>query len=548
MRPRQRCLPTTVLCAMAAAAILGTAACSSPGGTGLTVAGEGPEARQSPPPTAASTPHEGARSSSGESEVEVEQGPEGHGLAWTEVDLSAVFPDETGAPVQLESLGDERVLAVSFGLNGPSRALVTDNGVDWAEIGLPANLDLRNADFTGDRWVIQGIDDSREDPAFLVFMSDDEGATWTELAVDLSEIDGLVAVADAMAAGERVLVVAPSFPAPPDYPGADDGAAEPELGEGKVHILLSDGGPAQWTAELPGWYSGGFGASDGFYLLLSGTSEEYAMFSPDGRRWTKSDYDRDRSQHGKEVLWTEGQDGGRVRVERFDGVYGPEQVLARPEGVGAISDLAVGPPGAAAVGWPASPYEDPDGGFALPQVNIEKNGFELRYNQPPGSITLWDAAEGSAVYVLDLEALDNGELPPGIREIETDDGLSELVFEDPDQGEELVRFSTEELTVAFLESSEYADAFDPIDDIFELLVGWSEDGVAWVWQTDSDAFDIPEPAEGFLSLTRIDVAVGGDFVVAKTQTEESSVAVPEETPGESDYSPAPTRWFIARIG
>ncbi len=52
----------------------------------------------------------------------------------------------------------------------------------------------------------------------------------------------------------------------------------------------------------------------------------------------------------------------------------------------------------------------------LPEFTITKNSFELRYNQPEGSITLWDTNKESAIYTFEAETLQQEALPKGVRE------------------------------------------------------------------------------------------------------------------------------------
>ncbi|MYA16795.1 MAG: hypothetical protein F4Z28_08510, partial [Gammaproteobacteria bacterium] len=117
-------------------------------------------------------------------------------LQWTEIDPG--FVDL----YLLKSVGDGRVLARGrrdAGLiENPSavdQVVVTTNGVDWIDVPMPAGIVPQFADISGDRWVVTG-DGGLSDaggiwtgsaPASLdrAFFSDDEGATWTELALNL---------------------------------------------------------------------------------------------------------------------------------------------------------------------------------------------------------------------------------------------------------------------------------------------------------------------------------------------------------------------------
>ncbi len=122
-----------------------------------------------------------------------------------------------------------------------------------------------------------------------------------------------------------------------------------------VRIFLSDGGPAELVAEFLGWVSsGGYGAPDGFHLIMSGPDGLSMLESPDGRHWTSTTIDVENADGAQNKLWTADETDGKFRVERFKGVYGSDQILTLPEGVSRMVDLAVGPAGVAAVGASAA--------------------------------------------------------------------------------------------------------------------------------------------------------------------------------------------------
>ena len=217
------------------------------------------------------------------------------------------------------------------------------------------------------------------------------------------------------------------------------------------------------------------------------------------------------------MIWTADEGYTEYRIERYEGVYGPGQVLTLPEGIGWVPGLAVGPAGVAMVGGPASPFDDSAGDFTMPDIVIEKDGYELRYNQPEGGITLWDLENDSAVHVFDSETIQSqNEMPPeGVREVQDEDGYEMVVFLDPETGAELVTFSGEELAAAIMEEEQAAYSnYNPN----EYTVGWSVDGTDWQWQTLQEAFGLPERSEESNSFTEVQVAVGQDFVLAQVQT------------------------------
>ncbi len=487
------------------------------------------------------------------------ESPENSGLVWTEVDLTDALGADEHSTINLESVGDGRVLAMSFVDRGIDTILVTDDSTEWAPIPVPAGFLPWEVDIIGDRWLIQGWDSTVEAPGTQILFSDDQGASWTELVVDLGSFDGTAWIADAIVAGELIVVVVLNHSVPPDVEAfsEDDMGNEPSMSS--VHIFLSDGGPADWITEYPGWFTIGYGASDGFHLIMSGPDEISMVESLDGRQWTSTVVDHEVIDSGPDTIWTTDQTGQEFIVERFDGVYGPGQILTKPDGISWIVDLSVGPAGVAAVGGPEAPYAYSNVDSGLPDVSVEKDGFELRYNQPEGGITLWDLEEDTAVYVFDAEAVESETTPEGVREVQEEDGTQLVVFEDPETGSDLVTFTFLELATA----TDEARDINPTFDWRSLSVGRSLDGTDWEWQSLQEAFGLPERREGDNSFTEVQVAVGRDFVLAQVQTFEfpqtdlyEDVEVGADA-GQSDstsgylagpISPSPPRWFIAKVG
>ena len=547
------------LVALAALAIGGIVGCSSSGNSEVIVSSDSPDPVESPTPQVA-TP-EGIAQPPEPTVAPVvtpTEAPETSGLVWTEVDIADALGADEHSTINLESVGDGRVLAMSFVDRGIDKLLVTDDSTEWAPIPVPAGFLPWEVDIIGDRWLIQGWDTTVEAPDTQILFSDNRGATWTDLVVDFGSIDGTAWIANAIVAGERIVVVALSDGVPPDFEASlgDDMDYEPNTSS--VHIFLSDGGPAEWVAEYPGWFTFGYGASDGFHLIISGPDGISMVESLDGRQWTRTVVDYEITDSGPDTIWTTEQTGQEFMVERFEGVFGPGQILTKPDSISWIVDLSVGPAGVAAVGGPEAPDAYSDDDFGLPDVSVENDGFELRYNQPEGGITLWDLKEDSAVYVFDAEAVDSESPPEGVREVQEDDGTQLVVFEDPETGDDLVAFN-------FMELAEATAAANDINSTFDwrsLSVGWSLDGTDWEWQSLQEAFGLPELSEGDNSFTEVQLAVGRDFVLAQVQTFEFPEGEFDEDlevgvgAGQSDstsgnlagpISPSPPRWFIASV-
>ncbi len=535
------------------------AACSSSDSTEVIVSSESPDPVQTPTPQAGKpegihpTPEPAA-----DPAVPPTEAPDATGLVWTEVDLAdALGADETSS-IQLQSVGDGRILALRFIDRGMDSILVTENGREWTPMSIPSGFLPWSVDITGDRWLIQGWDSTLEDPGTQILFSDDEGETWIELPVDLSSFGETAWVVDAIVAGERIVVAVQSDTWQPEIDLAPDDERAYEPSEVRVHLYFSEGGPAELVAEFPGWASGGHGAADGFHLNVSDAGENNLLHSPDGREWTSTPADVEVTDSARKEIWTSDEGYTGYRTERFEGVYGSGQVLTLPEGIGRVPGLAVGPAGVAMVGGPASPFDESAGDFTMPDIVIEKDGYELRYNQPEGGITLWDVENDAAVYVYDAETLQQEGEFVGVTEVEGALGL-DVVFHDPETGAELVTFSDEELAAAITEdeSGSYSN-YNPN----KFLVGWSEDGTDWEWQTLQEAFGLPELSEDANSFTEVQVAVGRDFVLAQVQTfefpevefdEDIDVGIGEGQPGSNSApltapTSSPHRWFIARVG
>ena len=547
------------LAVLAALAIGGIVGCSSTGNSEVIVSSDSPDSVESPTPQVA-TP-EGVAQPPEPTVAPVvtpTESPETSGLVWTEVDIADALGADEHSTIRLESVGDGRVLAMSFVDRGIVKILVSEDSTEWSPIPVPAGFLPWTVDIIGERWMIQGWDTTIEDPTAQILFSDDRGANWTELKVDLGPLDGTAWIADAILAGELIVVVVLNDSVSPDVEAfsEDDMGNEPSMSS--VLLFLSDGGPAEWITEYPGWFTFGYGASDGFHLIMSGPDGISMVESLDGRQWTSTVVDYEVIDSGPDTIWTTDQTGQEFMVERFDGVYGPGQMLTKPDGISWIVRLSVGPAGVAAVGGPEAPKAYSDDDLGLPDVSVEKDGFELRYNQPEGGITLWDLKEDSAVYVFEAEALERETPPEGVREVQEDDGTQLVVFEDPETGDDLVAFNFMELA----EATAAANDIKPTFDWRSLSVGWSLDGTDWEWQSLQEAFGLPEHSERDDSFTEVQLAVGRDFVLAQVQTFEFPEAEFDEDlevgvgAGQSDstsaylsapISPPPPRWFIAKV-
>ena len=300
------------------------------------------------------------------------------------------------------------------------------------------------------------------------------------------------------------------------------------LGENRSMMLLwSDGATVgsrvEVTALRDSLLGRGAATEDGFVIHLAGPPQGVILSSPDGRTWVEHPYDTfglfDIVVH-RGAVWTVDADASGSSLKRADIGAIPESV-ASFEGV-QVMQLHAGPGGLvadASVTPPAGAYEG-DLDAIIPEVRIAADGYELRYGEPPGGVTLWDLGADEAVRAFEAEELGGGGPIDGVREGSDETGLW-VTFTDPDTGEDLVTFTPELFEAAFeamdlqgvsesgvYESSDFGDGWTPADS----WVGWSADGTAWGWQTMTEAFGIGADEAW------VEIGVGDDFVLAAVQS------------------------------
>ncbi len=519
----------------------------------------------------------------------VSTGPE---LGWVQFDPTTVFGTDVIDAHSIASVGDGRVLAQVYGRDG-DRVLVTDNGTDWTVISMPPDFAPERFNFAGERWVVTGWDVSTFEDNISAFFSDDQGATWTNLALDIGgNADETVSVADVLVSGQNMVIAAkarfhvdiasvivnrglvPDKESIKGWMGVEgdtvsftrDESSDPESfeltaeeedflygGDRRfVRLFHSDGGAAEQVAEYSAWDVGGYGAVDGFHLALIATEGELLLTSADGRQWSQAPLTaadgvpvgRFYSYYGttEGTVWTSGQTSSQYRAERFEGAYSPALVAELPSGIATVDRLSVGPAGIAMAALQGS-TPDPN---LIPVFQVAKDGYELRYNDPVGGVSLWDLSEDIAVYVLDAENAQSNMLPEGVREVEGGDEVPDLlVFEDPDTGEHLVSFTMEELE-PWISSDGFVGTAGISTEQSEQWVGWSADGSTWDWKTLSEAYGLTGLTDLEKGFTNIELAVGSNFVIARVQPYSAD---PSDTPGDdsimlSGHAPL---WFIATV-
>lgn len=519
-------------------------------------------------------------------------------LSWTEVSL------DTGTGLAdvygMKSVGDGRIVARAWGSAG-DQVVVTTDGTSWFPIGMPDGVSPDHIGITGGRWVVAGVDQSDSEDRHGVFFSDDEGATWTEVTLDLARDEQLpehcfeqLSVQAALVSGRRIVVLVdhgryldigallvarglvaeeasvrgwvtsgdrvtvelgePAEWGDPSATGTLEVTID-ELGltsaqqsacrgpdSGRVRVLTGDGAGTEEVAAYPGVVASAVSTASGFSITVfedrsAHIGSEFLLTSPDGRTWTE----RAIADPGLLAV-ARRVDGAVWRAGGFD-TYRIQRadVGEEPRTVAAFGGLHAGDVLAAGpAGVVTTAWPAPD---HTPGARIIKDGYELRLGRPLGGFTLWDLAEDVAVYEFEAEVAQRNEPPEGVREIIEGDGSVTLVFEDPVTGDDLVSFATDDLVPDFGPTTASSSRFGVFDRP-PSWIGWSADGTSWGWQSAAEALGI-DTANGH---PWIDLAVGDDFVLARVDIFTTSAVSGAGTA----YQPLPppvgkTRWFIAKV-
>ncbi|WP_419839901.1 hypothetical protein [Candidatus Poriferisodalis sp.] len=330
-----------------------------------------------------------------------------------------------------------------------------------------------------------------------------------------------------------------------------------------IRVYSGTGAELSEVATLEGWRTSAVGNDDGFVLLtLTGREEVRRLTSPDGEDWTSELLDpslvpgwvNSTALGADGAVWIVSSDGTESHVTKW-GTDGADHTTTWLGRLSSSGEFSVGPAGLATLAFPPPP--DPPAGTSddsgLPTGRVAKDGYELRYGEPEGGISLWDMVADEPVYEFGPEIIESGELPEGVREVDDGD-IFELTFEDPVTGEELVTFTLADLEAvvgAALDSPDWPD--------MDLWVGWSSDGTDWGWQDAREAFGLGDVE------AHVVVAVGSDFVIASVRAFTSVGASDSgslsgalsadgrdsvfETEQSIERSAASVgqRWFVARV-
>lgn len=452
---------------------------------------------------------------------------------WTELSIESLPGTAPASPwvtptAQVTSAlvsGDDIVVAVRAGASLEVAALAEARGV------VPA-------DRTAAGWIYYGSPDRT-----VTLLLEDRAGTGSDTSDTSGASDGDGAF---VVGGQDQLDV--TF----EELGLTDEEQEALLGGSRpVWLLHSDGDTLEVTTTTEGNVRGTV-TDDGFVLYVVdvfGSSPGSILTSADGRSWDERPFDTfgiSEAAFAAGAVWIPVYEPSGTRLDRaafgetpqpaalFEGLTAL-QLHAGPAGLavtasadadsGFAAGSVIGPDGSDAAGLGAGELTDAEFMESLlPSVAITVDGYELRYNEPPGGMTLWDVSAEAAVRVFDAGTLLQAEID-GVRETPDGDGIS-LTFEDPDSGADLVTFGADELSVVADQfaaamdelsaelSADSAAALDASSDDFagfegpEYWLGWSSDGSAWGWQELTETFG-PD-----IDTTWVEVAVGRDFVVA----------------------------------
>ena len=519
----------------------------------------------------------------------------GSTLLWIEVD----FDTSTGLSdvYGMESVGDGRIVARAWG-DEDDQVVVTDDGTTWIDVGMPAGISPDYIDISGDRWLVGGPDTTGAEHAGRAFYSDDEGATWTELAIALTPAPSMPSycpersrVRSVVASGDSIVLLIDSYAGfdlaallverglAPDKdsirqwsdtagslvvyvgdesdpervevtheelglaPGQPPPCAGPDgTHDQRVRVLTSDGTDTEQVAEYTGWTTSAVGSADGFSAIVTTHQGTLLLTSSDGRTWNETplaDYSHANVARDTDgTTWHAGRGNGSFRIER-SGFGEAPSAAATFDGLQPGEVLAAGPAGVVVTAWPLA-----DAGLTgVPEMRFAKDGYEVRFEQPPGGLTLWDLTEDTAVYEFGPDVMQSDTPPDGVREIVEEDGSVTVVFEDPDTGEDLVTFTAEDLEPDIEQLRANPGGFDAFEQP-PTWIGWSADGSDWGWQDAADAFGI-DTADGHPWVT---LAVGDDFVLARVDVVNMSDVFSDST----ELQPFPpldgsARWFIAPV-
>ena len=529
-------------------------------------------------------------------------------LQWTEIELDIPYG------IALHTTSDGRIVAAGGRLPGESFAgvshlLVTQDGAAWTRVPLPHELYPLSLDMSDQRVAVSGVPSTAPpvggDEAEMgvpVFVSGDEGATWTQVQLDIQAarrdlhddarvelslnsvfvsgdyvlaaaqghvrldvasllVDAGLVAADAHIAGwtsvgdsvrvwldnrdgtEAELHFSHDDLALTDSQKALLGSERDEPLHGSRVLLFGGSGPElAAVASFDGFLHAGNASEDGFRLILSTGDSESLVTSPDGESWSVHPL-----VHAGTV------DAPLSHAFAGDGTVWTVRFSTALDGGGSsIHRWRVGEQSAQTANFPSIAAL---GGMAAGPPGLVVMGFAGLEQVAEGNEDFWSdgrvTKEGYELSVgepeggLTLWDLSTGEAvyvfgPEVVSGSEAPPGVRiEGIGDLGTMTFEDPETGEDLITFTMEELLPVLDLPTAIEsDVPDVWVGWSADGVRWGWESAQDAFDLGDQA----GAPRF--AVGNDFVVAMV-----TIIPPLEFDEGTDFgSPLPPpRWFVARV-
>ena len=190
-------------------------------------------------------------------------------------------------------------------------------------------------------------------------------------------------------------------------------------------VVVGDGVIAEPHAEFEATAFDITGVADheGIVLVCEGGATTLLQ-SRDGRSWSETVVDDGgrrvrrggfwhsrRTVRGDGSIWMATSVDEGVRIDCLNPRDG-RQTTCLLGGMGEISSLSAGTPGVVVAVSPCRDVPDPHND--VPTGRVTKGDYELRFNEPPGGLTLWDVANDMPVHVSDAGQAALAEPPDGV--------------------------------------------------------------------------------------------------------------------------------------
>ncbi len=261
---------------------------------------------------------------------------------WTEYNPSWSDTDRTDV-YSVETVGDGRILGRAVVATGPG-IMISENGTDWTHVALPNGFFPDFIDVSGDRWLVASRGITGFTPAHQAFYSDNEGADWTEVALDEvpKEQSSMIL---ALVSGQNMVLV---FEISDDEQDSDDERPQDK----ELMLYTSDGDTTTKTRQIASVYTTGSSNAEGFYIVISASQEQSLLASADGFEWTRTPIFDTTLGNPTGLRWLSHTDTWYIEaysdetlVKSLDQIGDPESVTATIRPIWHLLSLDVGPAG-----------------------------------------------------------------------------------------------------------------------------------------------------------------------------------------------------------